>query len=199
MKQIKIYFITLILFLVCSVSFAQVTVGKVDPDRYVFWFYVRAEIKLDKNKKMPVYVIRPLGKTPKSGATRKYEKDLWRYLLGGQQLAIGPFRDYQDVKRAVNMYDLARHTDETMEKEIQNFSDSTAANEYFWFVLKFKISKRKKKYLLERTAARVHPGSLKQFKQMLWEGLSFQQLAIGPFATQEEAEEAKRLYRIEEN
>ena len=161
MKNLVVVIIT---FLLCSSSInssAQVTVGKTDPDRFVFWFYVRAEIKIDREKKTPVYVIRTLGKTPKSGKTRKYEKDLWNYLLGGQQLAIGPFRDYGDV------------TDETMEKEIQNFHDSTANDEYYWFVLKFKISERKKKYLLERTAARVASGSLKAFKQLLWEGLGF--------------------------
>ena len=97
------------------------------------------------------------------------------------------------------MYDLARHTDETMEKDIANFKDTTAADEYFWFFLKYTISKRKKRYELARMPAAVSSGSLREFKQVLWEGLGFQNLNIGPFASHEEAEESKRRYRIEED
>lgn len=200
MKKVTIYIFTIIFCFSGLKTLAQgVSVEKFDPDRFVFWFYVRAEIKLDRETKRPIYVIRTLSKTPKSGAIRKYEKDLWNYLGGGQQLSIGPFLEYQDAIRAIDMYDLARHTNETMEEAISTFQDSTAASEYFWFFLKYKISPRKGSYLLERTAARVAYGGIKEFKQVLWEGLSFQQLAVGPFASQAEAEEAKRLYRIEED
>jgi len=197
-KTIAIIILALIFPTIKSIA-QGVSVEKLDPDRFVFWFYIRAEIKLDKETKRPIYVIRTQSKTPKSGAVRKYEKDLWRNLGGGQQISIGPFLEYQDAVRAINMYDLARETNETMEEAIRTYRDSTAASEYYWFFLKYKISPRKGSYLLERTAARVAYGDLKQFKQVLWEGLSFQQLAIGPFASQQEAEESKRLYRIEED
>jgi len=199
MKQAVIYLFTILFSLSWVGSSAQVTVDAMDPDQFVFWFYIRAEIKKNRITKKPSYVIRTMSRTPKSGTVTKFDKDLWRNLKGGQNLVVGPFIEFEDATRAINMYNLARHTDETMEKEIANFSDSTAANEYFWFFLKYKISQRKRSYILERTAARVAFGDLRQFKQLLWEGLSFTQLAIGPFATQIEAEESKRRYRIEEN
>ncbi len=97
------------------------------------------------------------------------------------------------------MYNLAKHTSESMAKEISNFKDSTAASQYYWFFLKFEKRPRTGKFDLQRTAARVATGDLKDFKQVLWEGIFFKQLAIGPFPTKVETEEAKRLYRLEED
>ena len=199
MKNLAVIIITSFLSISWLNSSAQVTVDKFNDNQFVFWFYVRAEIKRSTETKRPIYVVRTLSMTPKSGSILKFEKELWRYLQGGQQLAIGPFTDYNDVKRALDMYDLARKTDEMMEEEIKNYYDSTAASEYYWYFLKYQIAPRKKSYELERTAARVAYGGIKEFKQVLWEGLGFQQLAIGPFPTQQEAEESKRLYRIEED
>jgi hypothetical protein len=200
MKKAFIYLFTIILSLSwITKSKAQVTVEGLDPNQFVFWFYIRAEIKTNRLTKKPSYVVRTLSKTPKSGNLMKFDKDLWRNLQGGQNLVIGPFTEYIDAVRAIKMYDLAGQTDETMEKEIANFRDSTATGEYYWFFLKFQTSKRKGSYILERMPARVFSGSVKEFKQVLWEGLGFQNLNIGPFASQIEAEESKRRYRIEED
>ena len=169
---------------------------KKDPDLYVFWITVNASIKISKETRKEAYVIRTARKKPKGDKHIAYEEFLYKSLKGGRQIPIGPFWEYNDALRAAEMYNLAKHTTETMDEEIRNFHDSTAINEYYWFFLKFKFSKRKKKILLERTAARVAFGDLKEFKQVLWEGIFFKQLAVGPFPTQEEAEEAKRLYQI---
>jgi hypothetical protein len=182
-----------------SAEAQDVNVIGMDPNQYVFWITVNADIKISKETHKEVYVVRSARKKPKGGKHVAYEKFLYRSVLGGRQLPIGPFLEYDDAKRAAGMYDLAKHTSQTMEKEIQNFKDSTAGSEYYWFFLKFSINKRTKKFELERTAARVAYGSLKDFKQVLWEGTFFKQLAIGPFPTQVEAEEAKRLYRLEED
>lgn len=202
MKQLNIYLLSIIISLFVTKSFAQgegISVEGSDKNQYVFWFYVKAEIKTNKVTKKPSYSVRILSKKPKSGNINKFDKDLWRNLNAGQNLVIGPFLEYADAERAIKMYNLGRHTDESMAKEIANFHDSTAASEYYWFFLKYTISKRKHKFIFERTAARVHSGSLKEFKETLWEGLTFKQLAIGPFAQPTEAEESKRRYRIEEN
>ena len=198
MKRTVIYLFIILFSLSWVASSAQVSVERMDPNQFVFWFYIRAEIKVNRLTKKPSYVVRTLSKTPKSGNLIKFDKDLWRNLKGGQNLVIGPFTEYGDAVRAIHMYDLAGHTVESMEKEIANFRDSTAASEYYWFFLKYQISPRKRSYVLERMPAAVSSGSIREFKEVLWEGLGFQNLNIGPFASQIEAEESKRRYRIEE-
>ena len=174
-------------------------VKKADPNAYVHWFYVRAEQKKDRITKEQVYVIRILSKTPKSGKMIDYEKDLYRCLQGGQQLTIGPFRDYQDALRSLSLYDLAKYTEESMTSELESFRDSSGISEYFFYTLKYRITERTHKYVLERQPARIsEPGSLLEFRQALWVGLSTLNLMIGPFTTQEEAEESKSMYRSQE-
>ncbi len=199
MNKAKILTFFFICFIVISSNAQEVGVVGMDPNQYVFWITVNADIKISKETHKEVYVVRTARKKPKGGKHIAYEKFLYHSVLGGRQLPIGPFLEYNDAQRAVGMYNLARKTSQSMEKEIQNFKDSTAAGEYYWFFLKFSISKRTGKFELERTAARVASGNLKDFKQVLWEGTFFKQLAIGPFPSQVEAEESKRLFRLEED
>ncbi len=201
MKKFNKFILVFIISLLTVDNFAQegIEVQDQDNEQYVFWFYVRAEIKRDRVTKKPAYAVRILSRKPKSGTLAKFDRDLWRNLNGGQNLVIGPFLEYYDAERAIKLYNLARQTDKTMEKEIANFRDTTAADEYYWFFLKYRITKRKHKFEFEHTPARVASGNIPMFKQVLWEGLKFQQLAVGPFAQPTEAEESKRRYRIEEN
>lgn len=200
MKKIIIGILFLIFLIGTQSAFSQrIRKEERDPDRYVYWFYIKAEIKKSRIHHKPVYVVRRLGNTLKSGTIKKYENDLWRYLNRGNQLAIGPFSQYNDAKRAIKMYDLARKTDEIMKKEIDEFTDSTATpGDYYFYYLKFKVSKRTRAYILDHKAAHVSFGDLKRFKTVLWEGLTFEKLAIGPFPSQPEAEESKLIYRSEE-
>jgi len=115
-----------ILFLIFITNTQTVFSQRHEPGTYVYWFYVKAEIKNSRKEHKPIYVVRRLGNSVKSGKIEKYEHDLWRYLNRGNQLAIGPFTKYNDAKRALGMYDLARKTDSIMEKEINEFNDSTA-------------------------------------------------------------------------
>ena len=192
----------LLIFLIIFSSqkvFSQIKKIRVDPNKFVYWFYIKAEIKMSKEHHRPIYVVRRLGQTLKSGKIKKYEHELWRYLNRGNQLTIGPFDFYEDAKRALDMYDLGRKTDLMMEKEIENYTDSIAGNDdFYWYFLKFTVSKRTRAYKLERGAARVASGDLKFFKQTLWEGLGFEQLNIGPFPSQVQAEASKSYYRVEE-
>ncbi len=201
MKSLNRCILVVIISLLSINGFSQegIDVKDQDMDQYVFWFYIRAEIKRDRVTKKPAYVVRILSKKPKSGTIAQFDRDLWRNLNGGQNLVVGPFLEYKDARRAITLYNLARHTDETMEKEIANHRDTAESDEYYWFFLKYRITKRKHKFEFKHTPARVAVGNIKTFKQVLWEGLKFQQLAIGPFAQTIEAEESKRRYRIEEN
>jgi len=169
-----------------------------DPELYVHWFYIKAETKIDKELKTPVYVVRTLSQTPKSGKVTAFQKDVYRSVKGGQQLAIGPFTDFKYAVRALNMYDLARHTAATMNEELQNFQDTSGIDEYYYYTLEFRLTERTRKYVMKRTAAAIATGSLLEFREALWEGLTQKKLITGPFQSQEEAEESKRLYRLEE-
>jgi hypothetical protein len=200
MKKIFSYLIVGLYMLSGSELSAQgVFTQKFDPGQYVYWFFIRAESKFDKETKRPIYVVRTLSKMPKSGTISVYEKEVWKYLQGGQQLAVGPFLEFNDAKRAIAAYDLAKLPKEKMEEEVANFKDSTiTVDEFYWYFLKFKIAQRTHKYILERTAAAVATGGLNEFLHVFLEGVTFEQLAMGPFSSQIEAEESKRLNRLEE-
>ncbi len=199
MKIITKYIIFFIIlnFLFVNI-YSQASTETNNPDRIVYWFYVKAFIKPDKITRAPVYKIRKIGRSPIANKISKYEYKLWQYLNKGSKLAIGPFDNFYDAKYAIGMYNLARATNESMQNELDNFVDTSKRDIVYWFSLKFDISKRTRAFKLKRTAARVASGSVKQFREALWEFLSFQQLAVGPFSSQIEAEEAKRLYRLEE-
>lgn len=156
------------------------------------------QLKLVMKPKKEVYVIKTSRNKPGSGKIRKYQRFLHKSLIAGNSLPIGPFDNYEDASQAVEYYKLTRFNSETMKKSIVQMPDSIMNDEYYWFFIKFTYSQRKKTIYLERTAARVASGNLADFRTVLWEGLSFKQLTVGPFISQEEAEEAKRLYRLEE-
>ncbi len=167
-------------------------------DDYVFWFFIKAENKIDRILKKPMYQIRRSSKEIKSGKIKKYEKEVYRNLNSGNLIAIGPFLELVDAKRANEMYNLARKTDEQMEKIISETKDTTD-NYYFWYLLQFSVSDRTHKYLIKRQPARIAEGNLVQFRQILWDVRVIPQLTIGPFTSREEAEESKRLYRLEDD
>lgn len=172
--------------------------SKFDKDAYVFWFFIKAELKKDRVLKRPIYMVRRASKEIKSGTIRKYEKEVYKNINNGNQLAVGPFEQLEDATRANEMYNLARKTDEQMEKIIDETSDTLGEN-FFWYTLQFKVSDRTRKYLIVRQPARIAQyRTLKEFRFFLWSSLKSKQLAIGPFVSQMEAEESKRLYRLED-
>ena len=171
---------------------------KNDPDRFVFWVSVNASIKISNETKKEAYVIKTSRNKPYSGKILKYQRFLHKSLIAGHSIPIGPFDNHDDAMRAVDYYKLTKFNSETIKKSIAQMTDSIMNEEYYWFFIKFYYLPRKKTIKLERTAARVASGNLADFRTVLWEGLFHKQLAIGPFISQEEAEEAKRLYRLEE-
>ncbi len=195
----KIICSLLITFFVQNVTSlkSQITVKGLDDDRFVFWFYIKADIKRDKELKVPVYAVRRLSKDVKSGTVKKFKKEVWRNLNRGQQIAVGPFLELEDADRANSTYDLARKTNDQMAKDIASTIDTTD-NTYFWYLMQFTVSQRTRKFLIKRQPAAIFPGSLVDFRNVLWDVRIIPQLAIGPFTSQEEAEESKRLYRLED-
>ncbi len=177
---------------------AQINVTKFDKNLYVFWFFIKAEIKKDKELRRPVYKVRRASKDIKSGKIKKYENEVWKNVNNGNQLAIGPFLELEDAVRANEMYNIGRKTNEQMEQEIAATVDTTD-NTYFWYILQFSKSNRTNKYLIKRQSAAVAEGTLEDFRYFMWTVLSNQQLSIGPFTSHTEAEESKRLYRLEDS
>jgi len=167
--------------------------------RYVFWFYIKAEIKKDRELRKPVYKVRRTNKDIKSGKIKKFQNDVWRNIKSGNQLVVGPFLELEDAKRSNEMYNLGRKTNEQMEKEIAATRDTATIDDYYAYLLVFKFSNRTSKYLIKRQPAAVFPTDLPGFKEMLWDVLNQKQLVMGPFRSLMEAEESKRLYRLEES
>lgn len=185
------------LFLITFSLKSQTSPFDFDDDQHVYWFYIKADIKTDKEFKKPVYVVRRQGKSIKSGTFKKYREEVWHYIKAGNQLTIGPFLELGDAKRANETFNLAGKTNKQMENEIENTLDTTN-NVYYWYILQFSKSDRTNRYIIERQPARVAEGSLEDFSYFLWDVLKQKQLAIGPFISKIEAEESKRIYRLEE-
>lgn len=171
------------------------------PGTFVHWFYVKAFITIDKEEThKEVYSVRRLGDAIISGKIEKYQEKLWLYLSRGSQLAIGPFAEYEDAKRALTMYNLSGKTRAQMQKEIDKFAaaDSMANETCFFYPIVFYKTKRTKRYVFDHDAARVSERTYKEFKDFLWDSLFAKKLTIGPFASRHEAEKSKNYYRLEE-
>jgi hypothetical protein len=202
MKKTGLVFLLVLFSLFYNSIFAQVQTDKFDPSEFVYWFYLRAEKKMDKQIHSIVYQVRTLSKTPKYGTFAAYEKDTWRCMQAGQQLVIGPFRDYNVAKQSIQIYDLAKLTESLRDKEIKRLKDSSEMMEgsYYCYYLKFDISQRTHRYVLKRIPARIEVEgiTINEFLETFTEGLVHEMLAIGPFFSKPEAEESKRLNRLEE-
>ncbi len=174
-----------------------------DEDRIVYWFYIRPEIKPLKEYNQPsgrpVYTVRKMGNNIKNGQLEDYEKDLWTYLNKGSKLPVGPYDDPKFAKHAQEMYGVLKKPDSIAVLKQEAFAEFVEQEDVFWFFLKFEMNSRTKAYRFKRTPARVAQGSVDLFYSLMIEGLMFKNLAIGPFSSQIEAEDAKRIYRKEEN
>lgn len=69
----------------------------------------------------------------------------------------------------------------------------------YWFVWKIKQNERTNPPYISRLPIATASGSFNDFKVFLEENLLMRILTIGPFKTEEEAELAKRMYRLNEN
>jgi hypothetical protein len=202
MKKLGLFFLIISISLSTKILAQEITTDKFNDDDNVYWFYLRADQKIDKILNRKVYDVRVLSRTPKYGTYAKYSEDTWRCLKGGQQLVIGPFRELNAAKQSITIYDLAKYTPDIRDKEIEKLKESKEIMESgcYCYFLKFYVSKRTHSYVLERIPARtsVEALSVNEFLDQFMEGLTMEMLTIGAFVSREEAEESKRLYRLEE-
>ena len=94
-------YILFVLILTISISIkSQASATDLADNQLVYWFFIKADIKTDKEIKTPVYKVKRLGKDVNSGSFEKYKKEVWRYIKAGNQLTIGPFLQINDAKKA---------------------------------------------------------------------------------------------------
>lgn len=185
-KSILLTLIVLISTLVFLQNSAAQVVEFNDPDRNVYWFDVNIRTTIDKTTYLEKYTVIRMGKRVYRGTMDDFEETLWSGMSAGSKIAIGPFSLYEDAYEAMLMYDL---------KDTAEIENTT---EKYWFLVNIAITDRLKSYEFERMAAAVASGQKSDFKGILEESLTFKTLAIGPFTSIIDAEESKRLYRLEE-
>ena len=157
-------------------------------DNEIFWFNVKVYNKFEKHSRQKQYDLRPYSAKISNGSIKSFSKALWKCTASGQSIAIGPFKSYNQAQEALKLY-----------KMVNDTITPRATNQYrAWFLVKVNITERAHAYQFERMAARVAEGTEKEFSDVLRESLAFKTLAIGPFAENVDAEEAKSLYRLEE-
>ena len=202
MKHLKIIYFLVLYICYGNILSAQTNTYKFDPKEKVYWFYLNVSVKTDKIFNRDVYVIRLSNQKPKYDTYSVFEKEVWRCLQTGHQLVIGPFMEYEAARRAIRIYDLCRLQENQRETEVKNLEDSANATltDYYCYFVKFYISERTKSFRLKRIPARTSEDgvSLDFFIAQFLEGVTMEMLAIGPFPTREEAEDSKRLNRLEE-
>jgi len=187
MKKFLLSTFILLNFLLVFVTNSKSQVVNIDdPERTVFWFDVNVRTVIDKETYLSEYTVARLGKRVYSGTLSKYEESLWAGMAAGAKIVIGPFSLYDDAYEAMLMYDL---------KDTMPIENTT---EKYWYLVKIVILERSKSYEFDRMAAAVSSGTKSEFKDILVESLGFKTLAIGPFTDQLDAEESKRIYRLEE-
>jgi hypothetical protein len=159
-------------------------------DQVVYWFYVNLRINIDTKNGYESYVVKRLGSQIFHGTINVYDHDLWQNLGKGTKMAIGPFYDATEAQQAWTFYEFSQ--------EERTISQGIDLNKpVFYFVLRVEKRPRSGAYLLERIPGAVQDGGdVKSFDELLETGLGVKRLAIGPFWSKAEAEEAKRRYRL---
>ncbi len=195
MKNIfKLLFLTIILtvsgyFMPNHVQ-AQVTYNdNMDQNRLVYWFYVSVREREDSETGYVSYDLQLKGNKIQHGSQKDYDKNLWKYLGNGQKMAIGPFNEYEEAKKAILFYKIQ---DEPHELD-STFDENQTI---FWFVLHVNRRPRSNSYQLIRKPGAIASGTYHDFDVFLKENLMMRVMTVGPFIYMPEAEEAKRIYRL---
>jgi len=151
----------------------------------MFWFFIR--IKVDTEKK--AYTLIGTASRISSGEKKDFEKALWWGTTKGQ-FAVGPFLNHKEALDARLLYRKTRGkitaTNEERERQVH------------WFLITMKERKRSGAYKLQRMPARLASGTIEEFLDALYEGMTFERLAVGPFWDYVQAEDAKAMYRENE-
>ncbi len=173
--------------------FAQIEKKPVDYNdetRRVYWFDVALKTRKDPITKMPLYYVYRLGSRIKYGTAYEYDKYLWKGLSNGSKIAVGPFNDLEQAEMANRLYDMKNVEDDSI---IMNDNGT-----YYWYLVTIKKTRRLRSYDFERIPARVVGGTYKDFINLMKVSLPVDKLVIGAFASRPEAENSKRVFRLEE-
>lgn len=165
-------------------------------DRDMYWFRVNLRIEKQRQNQFAsreVYKVKRIPNSYETGKVKEFERSLWQNLSSGKVI-IGPFLEADQALMAHELYNL-NNTKQKLQTDTTKYDQQAT---YYWYALKLEQSLRLKTYSLLRMPARVASGTLEEFYDALWEGLTFRQLIVGPFKSQIRAEESKRLYRLDE-
>lgn len=187
----KIY-ITLLVALFSLSSFAQIQQAPdyTDDNRRVYWFDVTIKDVRDNTTGLTTPNVYRMGTRVQYGSAMKYDQYLWNGLSNGSKIAIGPFNTQEQAKKANRVYKIDKARQDTL---VTNDNGT-----YYWYLVTIKKSKRLKSYQFERIPARVTSGSLIDFLNLMDASLPVNKLVIGPFENELEAENSKRIFRLEE-
>lgn len=190
----RILFISILLtvsgLLVNTKTSAQVGYSdELDENRLVYWFYVNVR-ELENSKTGYVsYKLQRKGNRIMHGSIKVYDRELWKNLGNGSKMAIGPFNDFDEAKRAYLFYKI---------QDEPHKLDSTynMDQQVFWFILHVNRRPRSNSYQLVRKPGSIASGSYSDFDNFLRDNLKMRVMTVGPFLYMPEAEESKRTYRL---
>lgn len=154
------------------------------PDFY--WFSIRIQIEVRNN------TFKMLGATGgvRYGKQISFEKALW-HGLSRRQIAIGPFMSKKEAENARQLY-------KPNKDKIKLNKLKEVPAQINWFAITFEESPRLRIFVLRRAPGAVATGSLNFFISTFYQLLQVKQISVGPFEDYQQAELAKRLYRMNE-
>ncbi|MCQ2973827.1 MAG: hypothetical protein MJ211_03345 [Bacteroidales bacterium] len=167
-----------------------------DPET-VYWYFIR--IRIDSKKK-DIEILGP-GTKISMGSKNEFIKAVWKG-ISQRQVAIGPFASKEQADNSKVFY---KKSKDKITEMPTNTGDT-----YYWFQVSFRELKRIGSYEFTHSPAAVSSGSYNEFIDALFEGVTFQRLSVGPFATINDetrgiyvdgnvwAEKAKTIYRANE-
>lgn len=160
-----------------------------DENRLVYWFYVGVREFENSKTGYVSYKVQRKGNRVYHGSMKIYHRELWKNLGNGSKMAIGPFNDFDEAKRAYLFYKIQKEP---------RVLDSTynMDQQVFWFILHVNRRPRSNSYQLVRKPGSIASGSYQDFDNFLRDNLKMRVMTIGPFLYMPEAEESKRTYRL---
>lgn len=196
MKKIALNILFSLVFIsFISVAAANTTTAKkiIEPIKIltsnadeVYWFTI--SVKIDERTTQ--YKIMGSASKLTKGPVDEFEKDVW-YGISRRQIIVGPFQTQNEALNARMLYKKSAD-------KINSIPSEDNPSTVYWFFVTFHQLDRLGSYVFERMPAAVASGSTTDFVDALYEGITFQTLAIGPFWDQPNAENAKALYRENE-
>jgi len=183
-------FLVLSGFFAIQKSSAQVNYSdELDKNRLVYWFYVGVREVENSNTGYVSYQLQRKGSRIQHGTMKEYDRELWKYLGQGSKMALGPFNDFEEARKAYIFYEIQEEPHELD----STFDDNQTV---FWFILHVKKRARSGAYQLIRKPGAIASGSYSDFDVFLKDNLKMRVMTVGPFLYMPEAEEAKRTYRL---